>query len=73
MNTIFELIRAERERQDKKWGSQRHLPNYTWSAILTEENGEVAKATLEKDTANLKEELVQVAAVAVAWLEALEA
>jgi len=37
--------------------------------VLTEELGEVARAIL--DGGNLKEELVQVAAVAVAWAESL--
>ena len=37
-------------------------------AVLTEEVGEVAKALLEGT--NVHEELVQVAAVAVAWAEA---
>ena len=40
-------------------------------AVLTEEVGEVARAALEHDTDGLRLELVQVAAVAVAWLEAL--
>lgn len=39
--------------------------------ILAEEVGEVARAMNDGDDANLKEELVQVAALAVAWLEAL--
>jgi NTP pyrophosphatase (non-canonical NTP hydrolase) len=48
-----------------------------WLAILTEEVGEVAKAILEGaegalDVEPLRRELVQVAAVAVAALEALE-
>jgi NTP pyrophosphatase (non-canonical NTP hydrolase) len=40
-------------------------------AVLVEEVGEVASA-LQPDGGNLREELVQVAAVALAWLEALE-
>lgn len=40
-------------------------------AVITEEVGEVAKAMLEGT--NLREELIQVAAVAVAWAEALDA
>lgn len=39
-------------------------------AVLAEEFGEVAKAMLE-DTASLQTELIQVAAVAFAWCEAL--
>lgn len=40
------------------------------NAILAEEAGEVAKAVLERDDRGLEFELVQVAAVCVAWLEA---
>ena len=41
----------------------------SWCDILHEEMLEVAA---EKDPAKLREELVQVAAVAVAWIEALD-
>lgn len=37
--------------------------------ILTEEVGEVARAIIERDDAGLTLELVQIAAVVVAWLE----
>lgn len=40
-------------------------------AVLMEEVGEVARAILEHDTANLKEEAVQVAAVGQALVELL--
>ena len=40
----------------------------SWRHVLVEE---VAEAMAETDTASLRAELVQVAAVAVAWLEAL--
>jgi NTP pyrophosphatase (non-canonical NTP hydrolase) len=74
---IFDEISNERERQDAKWGADRKLDDYLWLAILTEEVGETAKAALESDTvlatrSDLRKELVQVAAVAVAWLEGLE-
>ncbi len=68
MEDILQEIRDERQRQDDKWGSQRHLPPYTWMTILMEEVGEVAQAALEQDP-NYATELVQVAAVAVAALE----
>ncbi len=41
----------------------------SWAAILLEEVGE---AVAEEDTAKLRAELVQVAAVAVAWIEAID-
>lgn len=41
----------------------------TWHDVLLEE---VAEAFAERETAKLREELVQVAAVAVAWIECLD-
>ena len=77
-------IAAERGRQDEKWGPDHRQVNSVWGLILTEEVGEAAEAALEvfapgdsdeffKAREHLREELVQVAAVAVAWLEALDA
>lgn len=78
---IYAAINAERDSQDAKWGKQFHdLP--VWSAILTEECGEVAEASLrvhfapegnDEGLAHLREELVQVAAVAVHIIEKLDA
>lgn len=70
---IREVI-AERARQDELWGIQDHDP-YLWLAILTEEVGEVARALLDateehRDVVGYREELIQVAAVAVAMVEA---
>lgn len=74
---IFCAIEDERCRQDEKWGwtdsDKSILPGWDVHAkvsVLLEEVGEVAKAVLEHDWDNLEEELVQVAAVAIAWLEA---
>ena len=63
-------LSAERIRQDMKWGEQNHDDD-RWLAILTEELGEIARALNEHDDENRNEELVQVAAVCVAWLEAI--
>lgn len=67
MAEVFGLIANERMRQDAKWGSDRHLDNMLWLTILAEEFGEVARAILENK--GLFDELIQVAAVAVCWLE----
>ncbi len=74
---IYEQISAERDEQDAKWGNQLHsIP--VWSAILAEECGEVAEASLrvefqgEAHLAHLREELVQVAAVAVHIIEKID-
>jgi hypothetical protein len=76
---VFALIDAERDRQSDRWSGP-----HSWGAgdcssalvdplvklaVLHEECGEVARALLEQDPEQLRIELVQVAAVAVAWLE----
>lgn len=48
-----------------------YLP-YSALPVLIEEVGELARAMNEADEANFKEELVQVAAVAIAWLAGIE-
>ena len=71
MGNIFAEIIAERKRQDEKWGANRNLEHSFWLMILVEEVGEAAMAIL-KGTPNLKKELIQIAAVVVAWLENIE-
>ena len=66
---IIDEIIEERLRQNKKWGNHRQLDNRTWLTILVEEVGEVAHADLEHDQEDLIKELVQCAAVTIAWLE----
>lgn len=74
-NQIFMMVRKERNRQDKKWGVQRHAFT-TWMAILGEEYGESCQATMKEsfatkdtDQDDLLSELVQTAAVAIAAAE----
>jgi NTP pyrophosphatase (non-canonical NTP hydrolase) len=72
---IFSDVDAERERQDAKWGGVpgvERRDEHTYAAVLGEEVGECCKAWLERDTAALRVELVQAAAVAVAWIEELD-
>lgn len=75
-------VRLERQRQHEKWGRQRHGMT-VWGAILAEEVGEAAQATLQlrslpvfagagdrhKKLGDLLAEVTQIAAVAVAWAE----
>jgi hypothetical protein len=78
---ILAAITDERERQHRKWDrdhdhghgdcSSASVPDTVKVAVLAEETGEVARAFLDGDRVGLRRELVQVAAVAVAWLEAL--
>lgn len=77
---IYAEIDRERERQSEQWSSPHawgqgdcssHSVDQTVkAAVLAEECGEVARAVLGADFPGLRRELVQVAAVAVAWLEA---
>jgi NTP pyrophosphatase (non-canonical NTP hydrolase) len=74
---------AERARQDAKWGEQNHDP-FVYGAILGEEFGEFMQAALkarfESPSAfegvgymqDMRREAVQVAAVALAIVEALD-
>jgi NTP pyrophosphatase (non-canonical NTP hydrolase) len=72
-------VHRERRAQDAKWGPQDHDAT-VWLAILAEEVGEAAQEVLTqrvgKEAGNghgdLREEVVQIAAVAVAWIEALD-
>ena len=72
MDRIFELIRAEREAQDVKWGDQSGNSQGRWLVIMMERLGELARVLLNSTLEDARSELIQVAAVAVAWLEALE-
>ncbi len=70
LERLMHKVAAERRRQDKKWG--RFFPGRRddrWLTILTEEVGEAGKAILKGDEENLKEEILQCAAVCLAWLE----
>lgn len=72
-------VELERARQDNKWGEQNHSP-LVWLPILLEEVGEVSEALNEwsfgKDQEEARKqyrtELIEVAAVAVAAVEALD-
>lgn len=78
---VYAAIDAEREAQQRKWGglhdwgrgdcSGAGITDTTKMAVLSEEVGEVARAVLDRTPDRLRVELVQVAAVAVAWLESL--
>lgn len=69
------LCQAAKWDQEHAWGygdcSSGDVPVTVKVAVLAEEFGEVSRAVLDKNSAGLRAELVQVAAVAVAWLEGL--
>ena len=91
---VLEEVFLERQRQERKWGTQNHpdgtsnnvyalerdlrisinankskLGTLTWADILDEEYME---ALAESSEINLRAELIQVAAVAVAWIEDID-
>ena len=72
---IFKMINKERYSQNAKWGIQRHH-YFKWNTILGEEVGEVNQASLDIENGidteeHLIEELIQVAAVAVSYIESI--
>ena len=77
---VFQEVEAERQRQDDKWGEQ-NCHDFEWVSILTEEVGEAAAEANEAnfnfgknrgDFTKLRAEVLQVAAIAVAWIEAID-
>lgn len=77
-NDILREVLSERVGQDAKWGAQVH--DFTmWMTILVEEVSEACHATLRNrfcadggSFADIRRELVQVAAVAVAAIEQID-
>lgn len=73
---VLHEVEFERHRQEATWGEQ-NLPAAEYFMILAEEVGEVAMAINEKklgtvNASDVREELIQVAAVAVAMVESLD-
>ena len=79
--SVYDLIKAERERQVSIYGNP-PLSGFEYLAILIEEVGEVGRALTSpldafyggapQDKGDVKTELIQVAAVAVAMYERLD-
>lgn len=84
---VYGDVLKERLRQDEKFGPDQNHDPMVWLAILGEEYGEAARAALHaafaiqssptgpsygRHLAELREELIQVAAVAVAAVETLD-
>jgi NTP pyrophosphatase (non-canonical NTP hydrolase) len=75
-NVPFAEVKAELLKQYSKWGIQNHTPEW-WLVILGEEVGEANKAILENklsksDIGLYRDELIQVAAVALSAIECLD-
>jgi len=76
LGRVMKDILSERKRQDAKWGEQNHV-DMIWQSILTEEVGEAAQCVLHDEfgghaAGNLREELVQIAAVTFAWIQCID-
>lgn len=74
LNQVLIDVVWERVQQVERWGDQHHDDGF-WLAVETEELGEVARAMLKQkptENGNLREELIQVAAVAIAWVEDID-
>ncbi len=74
---VLDEVAAERLKQDQKWGDQRDHDDGMWALILGEEFGEACQASLEKPFLGTgdgptRDELIQVAAVAVCWIESID-
>lgn len=76
---INELIK-ERDRQDKLWGEENHMP-YFWTGLIGEEFGELCEAISETvfdikpekgGYENMKKEAIHLAATTIKFLECLE-
>lgn len=84
INKVFQAVKDERNRQEKlkeagkfDWTCADKRPNSEKLSVLAEEFGESAIEVCEemngKDTRQkLRKELIQVAAVSIAWIEALD-
>lgn len=63
-------VAEEMHSQELAWGQQDHGP-HKWVSILTEEVGEVAEEALHEHSL-IRNELIQVAAVALSFIDSLE-
>ena len=71
VNSTLPRVKKERLRQLSKWGLQNHEPLF-WLGVITEENGEIAKAMIEGDMEQAKKEAIECAACCIAFVQNLE-
>ena len=68
----FKLVEEERLRQETRWGGDQHdddLQSYQWQEILFRK---VTDANLSFYWPARRRELIQVMAVALAWIESID-
>lgn len=68
---MLEVIAAQRRYQREKWGNEHDDTHYPqdWPLLLSVRVGRIADAALEGDMKTYKDQLIKLAAVAVAALE----
>lgn len=77
LEAVLGEVVGERGYQDAKWGESNHAPA-TWLALLSKQMGQAGEAALLAEVGVsegvhlLRRELIQIAAVAVAAVEALD-
>lgn len=80
LQEVLKEVTAERLKQEEQWGEQNH-DDFEYLTILGEEYGEACEAALKAapqmgehtlTTYHLREELIQVAAVAIKHVEAID-
>lgn len=69
---VLKEIQDERKNQDARYGVNRVLPNGDWALLTQEELGEAAQDILAGEYNKARAELVQAAALIVAWIESLD-
>ena len=69
LQQVLHDVAVERATQDAIHGRNRTLNSGTWLIIATEELGEVARAVQEETPQRQYDELIQAAAVLIAWAE----
>lgn len=79
---VYRMIDGERDRQDVRWSRPRPLWDVNCkarevistdkAAVLCSVSGEAAKCSAAMDDLGLRDDLIRVAAVCVAWLEGME-
>lgn len=78
---IYDQIKAERIEQDKEWGGAKHDNQHhegQWALIVMKLFGVLSKMIIgtssppKTRTLRMKNQVIKIAAVCVAWLEAIE-
>lgn len=71
----LEYVRAERVRQDKKWGGAEHDDQWTpfdWHEMIADYNGWARRMASMGSPFKARQRYIQVAALAVAAVEAID-